>query len=540
MTSLILCGVSDGPVDGSVDSRTTQPSTDDSAEHVRYLRARLGDPFTNWLLDNPGESLSAVQAEVARSVAATVRRHIEQSPELPVDLAISGLVIYQPGLRGSVIDLLHTKVAGAPRIEETGDAVLDALMQMTAHGYGELLLQSAHRFTPTALAPNPFGTALLTAVAKDPAFPYTEEDPEEDQVVVTLPTGWQSGLQWVLLGSSIIQYAWELAKLHVAVPTLDDVLSQLPKALNQARDVFAGRTIELTGLASLTGVVLPLGKEVMLPWGRLRAARREDHPLLIGDLVDRSTVGRTGTAEKVTISDAGDVILEVKIRTKIGISPAGSNPRMVVSGREELERRITEVRLAHLLADDSDQTAVILPVWRRLLTPISGGMLSVSWSDPRLFASRSPTALSDPQVATWSDWITQLSKVNIGRLGVASARILRAAAERRDAYDSLIDAVIAWEALLGAETEITFRLSSAIARLLHPAGDERRAARKRIAEIYVLRSAVIHGTERNRAEVSKASREALSIGINVIRTLVAQPELLKMAPGERGIEILMS
>jgi hypothetical protein len=125
-------------------------------------------------------------------------------------------------------------------------------------------------------------------------------------------------------------------------------------------------------------------------------------------------------------------------------------------------------------------------------------------------------------------------------LGPAPTRLLRASNERRDKGDALIDTVIAWEALFGATSEATLRVSGAIAKLLRPAGDDRRHLRKRAAEIYALRSQLVHGVEVAPTDLTEASDEALQLGIDAVRTrLSSRSDLAGKTSSERSTELLL-
>lgn len=83
-----------------------------------------------------------------------------------------------------------------------------------------------------------------------------------------------------------------------------------------------------------------------------------------------------------------------------------------------------------------------------------------------------------------------------GSMDTAARRLLRARLERSRPDDALIDAVIAIESLFAgaAHTEITFRVSAAIAWLLAPDNPEGRASFAReVKSLYALRSKIVHG-----------------------------------------------
>lgn len=123
---------------------------------------------------------------------------------------------------------------------------------------------------------------------------------------------------------------------------------------------------------------------------------------------------------------------------------------------------------------------------------------------------------------------------------MAPQRLLRATTERRESSDSLIDAVIAWESLFGTDTEVTFRVSGAMARLLRPPGQERRRLRARLAEIYRFRSKVVHGVEVDPQELAQASQEASTLATEALRVLIEdRPDLIQLTSAERSTTLLM-
>jgi hypothetical protein len=109
--------------------------------------------------------------------------------------------------------------------------------------------------------------------------------------------------------------------------------------------------------------------------------------------------------------------------------------------------------------------------------------------------------------------------------------------------DSLVDAVIAWESgswesVFSADAEATLKVSVAMAKLLQPPGDARRQLRKRIANIYRLRSKVVHGSETDAQELAQASQEAAALAADVLRALIIDhPDLVPRGSGERSLAI---
>ena len=80
-----------------------------------------------------------------------------------------------------------------------------------------------------------------------------------------------------------------------------------------------------------------------------------------------------------------------------------------------------------------------------------------------------------------------------------------------------------------------------MAKLLQPSGEARRQLRKRITEIYKLRSDVVHGREAAPQEVAQASLEAITLAADALRALITdKPDLIPMTSGERSLAILMN
>ena len=99
--------------------------------------------------------------------------------------------------------------------------------------------------------------------------------------------------------------------------------------------------------------------------------------------------------------------------------------------------------------------------------------------------------------------------------------MVQAATDRSDPSDALVDAVIAWENLVGSRRgEPTLRVSAALAWLLDPGTEARKQRRKTLSGLYELRSDVVHGNRFLPARVaSEKSREAVQIALEALRVL---------------------
>jgi len=100
---------------------------------------------------------------------------------------------------------------------------------------------------------------------------------------------------------------------------------------------------------------------------------------------------------------------------------------------------------------------------------------------------------------------------------LAARRLVSAIARRVDHGDALIDAVMSWENLVGTSTEVTFRVTAALAKLLEGDAARRRALRKALAKVYDVRSRVVHGVVVKDAVVRDAAKEAIQVSIRALR-----------------------
>jgi hypothetical protein len=157
-------------------------------------------------------------------------------------------------------------------------------------------------------------------------------------------------------------------------------------------------------------------------------------------------------------------------------------------------------------------------------------------------ASRLPIVLSTVEVSSWQEWIKHCVGADLRHLGLAITRTLRALTERRDASDTLIDSVIAWESLFGATNESVLRVSASLAKLLHSPGEKRHQARSQYQKIYNLRSNIVHGNKLKATpeQIDEYAQLAASAALEAIGILLTgRRELLAMESADRSVRILL-
>ena len=181
-------------------------------------------------------------------------------------------------------------------------------------------------------------------------------------------------------------------------------------------------------------------------------------------------------------------------------------------------------------AAERDQTVDVTATWHWSLFPMIGSQAPyvITQQGGRPDAQLTKSDLDE--IASTMDEIGDVTE----RLDIALTRIVRVCSERRDPGDALIDAVVAWENMLGSRTETTFKVCAGLAWLLEPDDKARRTAIfGRAKKLYAARSDIVHGTAHLIPELFELSREALVMAIGAYRRIHAAPELKEIKASTR-------
>jgi Apea-like HEPN len=512
-------------------------------DDVANLRSILGKEFVEWILaaDSNGP-LSPKQREVASSLISILRMYSEQNPEVPIGHLGHWLPFYHEPSGTTFINNCRLYVGGTIErpTRNSSDKLLDAILALAGECYGEMLIQTdGFVGAPTFFnyAKTNIGRQVVWAIYDEGIFPLVsmgadQGDADSEYLVRSVMcAGFASGLIWS---------AWNLAKLESGTPTPDQLASKVPVALEQLRSMFSGRVTKVTAVASFTGVRLPADTEISGKWGRLRPARRDDHPTPLRGFIDKRTTTTTAAGDQIEISDAGDVILETDVRVRVHVNKDDSGYR--TEGIDDFDEIIDKVRLAFALAIARPTNPIIYTMWSSAFLPI-GRPEALPRTDPRFMAPRMPTLLSIEEIASWKYWIEVATDADTTHLKVAITRTLKAISERLDPSDRLIDAVISWEALFGATNESTLRVSASLARLLHPSDGERESKQKEYQKIYSARSNIVHAnkTKTTVAQVDEYGRAAAEVSLKAMGLiLTTYDSLLPLESSARSTQVLLS
>lgn len=124
---------------------------------------------------------------------------------------------------------------------------------------------------------------------------------------------------------------------------------------------------------------------------------------------------------------------------------------------------------------------------------------------------------------------------------IAATRLVSSVVHRENYVDSLIDAVMVWENLLGTSLEVSFRVTAALAKLLESDVAKRRDFRKKLARVYDVRSRIIHGAVIDPVKINDARNLAVDVAIRALREFYRRGDKwMSMKSTERADTLLLS
>jgi hypothetical protein len=214
-------------------------------------------------------------------------------------------------------------------------------------------------------------------------------------------------------------------------------------------------------------------------------------------------------------------------------------PGLDQSATESMQRTQTLTPLLFALSS-LDSEAVTAPVitFQTTILPISMGM---GYSSPLHSNPFVPNCVvGRDQVKAIEDLAAILAENYNESMQLASIRTVQAISQRTDRSDALIDAVMAWENLVGTRSETVYRVTAALARLLETEDDKRRSFRKELQDIYNIRSRVVHGDVVEPQAIQSASDGAVRIALRAMLEIYRRGGAwLAMSSNERSEMLIL-
>ncbi|MEX0881594.1 MAG: hypothetical protein WDZ34_01835 [Candidatus Saccharimonadales bacterium] len=456
------------------------------------------------------------------------------------------------GHNTSCANVLRTIAGGTIEVPKSSDKILGILYQFAGDFYSLFLIpkdkKSPDPFQPTLSnvafrhsRKNELENAILTDKALVKLFGNEELSKPAIQITgyIHRSTGQGGSIQLVMLPEIILRNAWHLALLGSKQPDLKQLCDAIKKTVRTLRAAADGKKASIPVRVAFTGVVLPKDKqEIKLPWGVLRSATDQDENLMPAVFADGAHSTTTVKGETVTVKYSGDVILETEMPYRAFIGSwnqiAGSSMGIKLpagfNDYEVIQKRIEAVEIGLLFATqrENERPRVVFP-WRAEFDPLGFGH-SASWRNPQTLPLLLPARLTQNEVSSWEKWIKLIDSRRVPSVEVAIHRILLAETERKDPVDVLIDAVIAWENLVGSPSgEPTLRVSASLAWLLGKDSNKRAVLQSKFSKLYNLRSRVVHGSGvLTVQEATTQPQEAVKTALEALREIFDnKPELLK-------------
>jgi Apea-like HEPN len=322
--------------------------------------------------------------------------------------------------------------------------------------------------------------------------------------------------------------AFEVAVTKGILP-MDALVACALEHLDKMRRIAAGQTIEIRLLAALKGFTLPEGVMCDTQLGSLQ-------------LMDPRMQGPepTWTVWTPQLGLPPPALFTTSMAYHVDVvRPGEEAPKTDVGPFGDFDPLVFPMRLAVLLASDQG-----LPLVRPQLVQATALLpfgIAFTWApggeDAHL---EEPRALTDGEIHAVVRFAAALAPQDTGSIRIVMSRTLSAATERRQPADILIDAVTAWEGLVGTEGETSFRVTAALARLLERDFDRRVERYKALKKVYDVRSKVVHGEHRPDELVQRNADLAVAVALDALRTVLTDADwLLRFSKSQERADAIL-
>lgn len=412
------------------------------------------------------------------------------------------------------------------------DCFIFLLMPPPEFGESSMLLSLAcHR--------HPVHEAFKKAVECDEilGMAYTSDRPYRDKVMVSRSTGNSCSISSSMVASNLLRFGSEIARARYGDISEESVYEGALRGLSMLREGLSGKSYNTPYLVGLKGGFPNSGDT---EFGSFRLRRLSDEE--VGYFVPSA-----GSSSEVEVPDEGIskslLLIEVESNMKVHVPGGGEigEPIGAVSS-DIIERIVGNLVLASVLVN-RDRFPLVSVAWVKPLDPFDSTSVSgdLGAIDKTYYP---PVHIEDTLLNEWINAYDTLSSKDGKGIEIAKSRLLLSVGERRNPADSLIDALICWEALFGSKEETSFKVTSSVAWILVPEldqGGRRRELYSKLSKLYDLRSRVVHGaTDGAPEEIWSSARHAVDISARLLWSLLTDfDELLDLNPGSRAKCVLI-
>lgn len=533
-----------------------------ASQSLKFLTDSLGEGFIRYILCIPedveiSEGITSKNTDALEALTASVSQILSEQGE-GIGFRLYATIHFgrfHPNLGTSWANHLHVQCGGhIDEVSEIDDPVLLSMRNLARDIWPTLLIKAPEgesgtfwMTTASVMHGNPHALNACKELMDDDdlslLFPRPSQASENNSSstdLLNIQADWmmntgQGGSRYLITTlDSIIFYAVARCRIQKGSVTQSSVMQALEVSVRDFRKLATKTPVDVPALIGFVGVQLSESDQSLsLSSGVLRNVRTADRDFLSGGSQKVSSVYETTFPVQI-LKISPHAPDEVPIHNDWDELSA-----RVEETNREFQNRVDQMRLSLLLASENNEHLATHEASRYIMDPLQFGGLASWSSDQRHLTVRT---ISDQQVEESANWNNLIHERHPAKLNIAMKRLLSAVSQRLDPSDAFIDAIICWENIFGSKGETTFRVTSAIAKLIGPEGiDGRISMQRKLENIYSMRSDLVHGADEiSMSEAWKQKEEAVDISLNLLRILYKEmPELLNMKPSNRGKKILL-
>ncbi|HLI52253.1 MAG TPA: hypothetical protein VKU87_10675, partial [Thermomicrobiaceae bacterium] len=419
---------------------------------------------------------------------------------------------------------MHDHVAGSMEIPAGCDDIERAIASLAIDVYpaflfspdptlASMVIPDFRPLIARLLFTHPMQREFVKAVQRDATFKRIVEYKEDNEAAVE-GDDHHDPATLNLFGTSslLLTAAWN--RIEEDRSTLETFVASALEGLKLLRKAYAGEPCTTPLKVAFAGALLPPGQQLELADAVVRAVTEAERRFVPATIKGQLSSGTDEAGTYTVINYDGDIVLEYRIPYRAQPSTEGSSRWSIqIPLPSALEQTAMRLRFSLMLAMRHELRAQLIETWRGFDNPLHHGYI-MQWKDRKSVGLRA-IQLTEADLLAWREWYDRLNIPQVANIELALSRILRAAAERTEPSDVLIDSVIAWESIFSLKCGVT----KCLAKLLEKDNEERRKRKRILNSIYSLRSKVVHGGPDLGISEQRLCDEALNAAIQAVRIL---------------------
>lgn len=312
-----------------------------TADAMRPLNEDLGVRFLAFVL-NCKESVITKRLEGRTNLTAAREAvlaellsfliSLPQGDSGPVSVRstyLAQLAQHSPDIGSSWVTATRIDMGGTVEVPRRTDRLGATLMDLARDTFPMFLLPRKPPafgvlFEPslmTILFHHPRHAEFEDAVMKDSTLRllFPDQSPESGIFGYVLrSTGHGGGLQLSMFADGVLRNAWLALSRGTAPVNLHAFAESTLEQIYLIRRAVQRKRLTIPALVGITGVRLPPGRVLTLPWGRLREITDDERDMIPSGIQGKLTT-TTEDGTTITIDYAGDLIMEASVPYEIKI-----------------------------------------------------------------------------------------------------------------------------------------------------------------------------------------------------------------------------